>query len=350
MPVSVGKENAVPDTSQDDVAAQVNRLAIGAALAQAVHAAARFGVADELASGPRAVGEIASAVGAHEETLYRLMRALATAGVFEELDGRRFGLTPLGDLLRADAEGSIRNWALAIGLPLYRDAWTLLPDSVRSGRSAFETLHGRTLFEHFGDHPEDARVFDAMMSASVRRLVGPILRAYDFGRFGTVVDVGGGRGDLLAAILTAHPGVRGVLYDLPHVVKDAEPMLAGFGDRVSCAAGDFLDAVPSGGDVYVLSHIVHDWDDERAVRILANCRTAMGDGGRVVLAEWVVPDEPGGDRALAAWTDLSMLVMTPGGRQRTRNGFGRLLRRAGLRPARIVPTESECALIEAEAL
>ncbi|MFC6882319.1 MULTISPECIES: methyltransferase [Actinomadura] len=342
----------MPEPSQDPVSAQVDRLAIGAALVQAVHAAARFGVADELAAGPRPVEELAAAVGADGPALYRLMRALAAAEVFEELDGRRFALAPLGALLREGAPGSIRDWALAVGRPLYRDAWTRLPDSIRTGEPAFETLHGRTMFEHFGDHPEEARAFDAMMAASAGRLVAPIVRAYDFGRSGTVVDVGGGNGALLSAILAANPGVRGVLYDLPHVVAAAEPGLNG---RCRCVGGDFLDSVPSGGDVYLLAHVIHDWDDDRAARILTNCRAALrggagggAGGGRVVLAEWVLPDGPGGGgSALAAWTDLSMLVMTPGGRQRTRSDFERLLGRAGLRLSRVVPTESECALVEA---
>jgi hypothetical protein len=340
----------MPEPSPAAVSARMIQLSIGGFLAQAVHAAACFGIADELAAGPCTVEELATAVGADGSALYRLMRALATAEVFAELDGRRFALTPLGELFRSDVPGSMRNWALAIGRPLYRDAWTRLPNSVRTGRSAFETLHGRTLFEYFRDHSEDARVFDAMMAASAGGLIAPVVGAYDFDQVATIVDVGGGRGALLSAILTANPRMRGVLFDLPHVIAGAGPLLAasGLDDRCRCVSGDFFDSVPSGGDVYLLSHVIHDWDDDRATRILANCRSAMGDAGRVLLAEWMLSDELGGeDSALAAWTDLTMLVMTPGGRQRTQTDFDLLLGRAGLRLSRIISTESACSLLEA---
>lgn len=330
--------------------AQMVQLTIGAWLAQAVSVAARLGVADELVTGPRSVDELAKSTGTDASTLYRLLRALGSADVFRELDGRRFKLTPLSDLLRTDVPGSMRSWATFIGLPFHRTAWTHLIDSVYTGESAFDSVHGRTMFDHFGDHPDDAEMMDAAMTSVTSQLIVPVVEAYDFGCFGTVVDVGGGRGALLTAILAANPGVRGVLFDLPHVIAGAEPLLAqgGLGDRCQCTSGDFFDSVPPGGDAYLLSNIVHDWDDERAVQILANCRAAMGDNGRVLLAEWVLPDRPGDDDpVLPLWADLEMLVMTSGGRQRTEPEFDRLLDRAGLRLSRIVPTSDLCSIVEA---
>lgn len=327
-------------------------LTIGGWVSQTVSVAAELGVADELASGPRPVDQIAQAVGAHAPSLYRLLRALATVDVFQELSGRRFALTALGELLRSDVPGSMRSWALLLGQPFHQNAWNRLTDSVRTGEPAFDRVHGRTMFDHFGDHPEDAELMNAAMTAISSQFVTPVVERYDFSGFGTVVDVGGGHGALLAAILTANPKAGGILYDLPHVIAGAEPRIAaaGIGDRCECVAGDFFDSVPPGGDAYLLSNIIHDWDDDRCVRILANCRTAMADDGRVLLAEVLLGDHPDSDEpSLPVWVDLEMLAMTSGGRQRTKTELGQLLARAGLRLSRTVPTGGAFAVLEAVA-
>jgi hypothetical protein len=314
---------------------RVMDLAIGTWVSQAMSVAASLGVADQLAAGPRGIDEIAEAVGADAPSLYRVLRALAGVEVFQELDGRRFALTELGDLLRTDAAGTMRYWSMLVGLPPWRDMWTDLLATVRTGEPAFHRVHGQGPFEYLRAHPEYAEVFDAAMTAISRQWVAAIVESYDFSGFGTVVDVGGGNGALLATVLAANPKTRGVLFDVPAAVAGAERLLAeaGVGDRCACVGGDFFDTVPAGGDAYLLSNIIHDWDDERSVRILTNCRTAMAPAGRVLLGEAVLPDEP--QPSVAHWADLEMLLV--GGRQRTAAEFARLFDRAGLQFSRVVP-------------
>jgi len=326
--------------------ARMAQLTMGTMVSQAISAAAALGVADTLVDGPCQVNEIAARVGADAPGIYRLMRALADVGVFEELDGRRFASTSLGDLLRADAPGSLRAWAIMLGRSFHRQAWTGLEESLRTGEPAFERIHGQPCFDYCRDHPEDGEILDAAMTAVSSQFIATVVQQYEFAAASTVVDVGGGRGGLIAAILTANPHLRGVLFDLPHVVARQVVDQAGVGDRCSFTCGDFFDSVPPGGDVYVLSNIIHDWADETAVRILHNCRAAMGLGGRVLLAEAVLRDD--GVPSRTVWADLEMLVMNVrGARQRTENEFRELLARAGLRMTGVVARGHIFDLVEA---
>jgi hypothetical protein len=233
------------EPSPNLASARLLELTRGALVSQAVSVAASLGVADELASGPCPVDELAKAVGAHGPTLYRILRALHDVGVFQELEGRRFALTPLGELLRSDAPGSMRRWAILVGQAYTVSAVTGLLESVRTGAPAFEHVHGRTVFDYLGDHSDASELFDAAMADQARSWIHPVVGSCDFSPFRTVVDVGGS-GALLAAILRANPQVRGVLYDLPDVVAGAGRLLeeAGVGDRCERVGGDFFEAVP----------------------------------------------------------------------------------------------------------
>ncbi len=324
----------------------VLRLVNGDSVAQAVVAAVELGVIEELAAGPRPAGALAQAVGAHPDALYRLLRALSGFGVVQEQDGRVFALTGMGEALRRGVPGAVGGLALMMGAAWRRRAWSELADCVRTGRSAFERLYGG--FAYYRDDPAAGRLFDEAMSDASGALMEPLLRRYDFTRFGVIVDVGGGSGTLLATALSGHPAGRGVLFDLPGVIARAGAPLerAGVAGRCELVGGDFFSGVPSGGDAYLLANIVHDWDDEHAVRILANCAAALNDGGRVLLVEAVLSETRNLPDPIMLM-DLEMLVMCDGGRQRTAAELDRLLRRAGLRLAGIRP-DDVFSLVEAE--
>ncbi|MFE1321132.1 methyltransferase [Kitasatospora phosalacinea] len=325
---------------------RILQLATAGWTSQAVSAAAELGVADVLAEGPRTATEIAAAVGAHGPTLYRLLRATSDLGLFEEREGQVFALTPVGEALRADVPGSMRNFAVWTGLPAERDTWTDLVRSVRTGEPAFERVHGQSVWDHLRDRPEAFQVFDRAMTEASRQIIAPVVAAYDFGSFETVVDVGGGRGALLAAVLAANPGVRGVLFDQPDVIAEAGRPLkeAGVADRAELVPGDFFAAVPAGGDAYLLSNIIHDWDDDASERILGRIVEVLPPGGRVLLVEALLPS---GLQPLlnVKLMDLDMLLLC-GGRQRTEAEFAALLARVGLRLTRVVPG-GHCSVVEA---
>jgi hypothetical protein len=305
------------------------QLIAGTFVSQAVSVAARLGVADVLSEDPRNVDEIAADVHAHPQTLYRLLRALADVGVFAELPGRRFASTRLSALLRTEAPGSLRGLATMVGLPFHRNAWTDLYTSVRTGEPAFARVHGTDLFTYLHSHSDDAAVFDAAMTGVATQILAGFLTDYDFTPFRTVVDVGAGSGGLLAAVLTRQPVLRGTLFDQPAVVSSALPVLtaAGVADRCEIMSGDFFVSVPPGGDLYILSNIIHDWDDQLATQILRNVRAAMRPDARVLLVEGVLPDSS--EPSAAKLFDLEMLALTPGGRQRTEDEYARLLASAG---------------------
>jgi hypothetical protein len=323
------------------------QLTMGALVSQAISVIARLGVADVLAGGPQPVGEIAERVGAHSTALYRVLRALGDVGVVAELENRQFALTPLGELLRSDVPGSLRGWATMVGMPFHRYPWTDLYETVQTGESAFDRVHGTKVFDYLAEHPEDAVIFDAAMTPISTNESVSIVEAYDFSRFSTIIDVGGGRGDLLAVILSANPHLQGVLFDVPTVVADIYEELsdAEVLDRCKVVSGDFFDSVPQGGDAYLLSAIIHDWSDDQAVEILNTCRAAMADNACMLLAETVLPE--GASPSMGKLADLEMLVMTAGGRQRTEAEHRALLGRAGLRLTRIVPSTGMVSLVEA---
>lgn len=317
-------------------AQRILEIAAGGWMAQAMSAAAALGVADELASGPRSAAELAKATGTHPPSLYRLLRTCADIGLFTEHGDRVFALTELGDALRSGRPGSMRNLATWVGLPEDRYTWAGLADSVRTGLPAFEAVHGQPFFEYLRGHPGALGVFDAAMTEVSAQMIPPLVAAYDFGRFGTIVDVGGGRGIMLAAVLAACPDTRGVLYDWPDVIAGAGGPLdeAGVRDRCEVTSGDFFESVPPGGDAYLLSGVVHAWSDGPASRVLANCAAAMTGGGRVLVIDEVLPEDGQPAPATKAM-DLNMMVLA-GGRKRSEADFAALFDRAGLRLTSVV--------------
>jgi SAM-dependent methyltransferase len=321
----------------------LNQLIVGSWLTQAIYVAAEIGVADLLAAAPRTAADLARETRTHGASLYRVLRALASIGIFSEDPEGRFSLTPLGDLLRSDAPGSKRSLAIMAGAELYR-SWGGLLSSVQTGDAAFDKVYGRPFFRYMDGNPDRWRIYDSAMAGVHDCETMPVLDAYDFAPFRTIVDVGGGNGLALAAILRRHPEARGVLLDLPAVAERAKAVVAGFGvsDRCGVAAGDFFESVPAAGDAYLLRHVIHDWDDREAVAILRNCRDAMRPGGRVLVVETVIPS--GNGPCFGKWLDLMMLVV--GGRERTREQYAELFSAAGLKLARVVPTAHEVSVIE----
>lgn len=319
------------EVPESPLAASMVGLLTGGWVAQAVSVAARLKIADQLAHGPRSAADIAEAVDAHAPTLHRLLRALSDVGVVQEREDGLFSGTPLGELLRSDVP-SLRGYALLTGAPFHRAAWDALEHSVRTGEPSFPHVHGQEIFDYLRDNPSDGDVLNEAMVAMSGEFIAPVAAACEFPPGHTIVDVGGGHGALLARILAAHPKSNGVLFDLPHVIEGAgEPLArAGVMDRCVLMGGDFFTMVPPGGDAYLLCNIVHDWGDDDAARILANCRKAMTGEGRVLLVEAVIPDPPR-EPAAATVIDLEMLVIARGARQRTASEFAELFGRAGLR-------------------
>lgn len=321
------------------------QMTAGPLLAQALYVAAKLGLADLLREGLRSSEELAQRTGAHPRALYRLLRALTSVEVFREEEDGCFQLTPRAAYLQSDVPGSLRAVAIMRGEPWYWRACGGLLHSVQIGQAAFEDSYGMGLFAYLAQHPQDAMTFNQAMCVNVAQKHTAAVKAYDFSQFGTVVDIGGGQGALLTAILTTHPQVRGVLFDLPHVVEAARQSLAaaGLAPRCELVSGDFFASVPAGGDAYTLSEILHDWDDSQATVILRNIRKAMPEHGKVLILEQVIP--PGNDPHEGKLRDLAMLVLL-GGVERTENEFRELLREAGFRLTGIMPTASPTSVIE----
>jgi hypothetical protein len=309
--------------------------------AAAVGAAAQVGVADALADGPRSVQELATATGCHAPSLHRLLRALAGEGVFTEVAPGRFGMTAAAEFLRSDARYTARGAFMSTATirALFDLAY-----SVRTGEPAYERVTGKPFWDHLAADADENAWFDHLMRVRSRLLNQPALEAYDWSGASTVVDVGGGTGLLLAAVLRRHRHLQGILFDLPHVVRDAPSGLAAAGveERCQVVAGDMFDGVPAGGDVYLLSSIVHDWDDEAAVAILRRCREAVPPHGRLLLLEMVVP--PGNDSHPSKLLDLRMLALVKG-RERTREEFAEILSASGFRLDDIVPSPTPACFI-----
>ena len=278
--------------------------------------------------------------------LYRVLRLLSSVGVFTQVAPRSFGLTALGETLRSDAPGSVRNFAITETAPGHWQPWGRLEESVRTGKSAAHAALEMGLFEWYAQNPDEAGFFNAAMGNLSALAAGELVRVFDFSAFRKVVDVGGAHGVLLSSILHASPMTRGVLFDLPHVIATAGERIKALGlsDRCDLISGDFFEAVPDGGDLHLLKQIIHDWDDERTTRLLKNCHRALAPQGTLLLVEMVVP--PNNEPSPAQAMDLNMLVLL-GGRERTEEEYQHLLAEVGFRLVRIIPTHSPFNVIEA---
>ena len=332
-------------------AAALLQLVSGYRAAQAVYVAAKLGIADLLRDGAKGSDALAAATRTHAPTLRRLLRTLASLGVFEEDDRGDFRLAPMGTCLRRDVPESLRAAVLVLMSQEGQRAWAALQHSVATGEPAFDHVFGMPVFDFYAAHPEAERAHahDEGMAALTALVVDAVLGAYDFSAFQTLVDVGGGNGAFLAAILRANPALRGMLFDLPHVVAGASGVLAdaGVASRCTIAAGSFFESVPEGGDAYILKRIIHDWDDERAVAILTACRRAMKRGGRLLIVDEVLPRRAAASDATSAFLlDLEMLVGTSGGRERTEEEFRTLLTDTGFAFARVVPVVRCLGVVE----
>jgi hypothetical protein len=327
-------------------AAQLIQFAAASWVAPVLYAAAKLGIADHLAAGPRSAAELAAPTGTHAPTLHRLLRTLASLGILTERGEQRFALTPLGEALATGAPGSARATLLAFCSPALWRSWEEIVYALETGKTGFEKVHGMPMFDYLAAHPAEASHFSEAMVGFHGAEPPAVARAYDFSRCATVVDVGGATGNMLAAILAHHPEPQGVLFDRPHVVGDAPALLAsrGVAARIRIEPGNFFERVPAGGDVYVLSHIIHDWNEEQCLTILGHCRRAMKPDARLLIVETVLP--PGETPHPGKILDMVMLVI-PGGQERTEAEYDDLLGKAGFRLTRVVPTESVVSIVEA---
>ncbi|MFC5266854.1 methyltransferase [Kribbella qitaiheensis] len=327
-------------------ARELHRLVAGYQISQAVHVAATLRLSDLLADGPRSVAELAEATGADARSLNRLIRALAEVGLYVSDGDERFANTELGDAFRTDAPRSVAGWARFVGRPYHWQTYASLEHSIRTGENAFAAVHGESVWDYLAKHPAEQKIFDEAMTALSQVVTDEVVNAYDFGRFGTVVDVGGGRGMLLGAILSRYSSVNGVLFDQPGVVAGAHELLAatGVSQRCRVVGGSFFDSVPDGGDAYLLKAVIHDWPDAESVEILRACRRSMPTHGRLLLVEQLLDESP--DPVRTAFSDLTMLVVA-GGQERTTDEYRSLLAAAGFDLIGTVPTGSDVFVLEA---
>ncbi len=334
----------MPESTSPPPEAVVAQMIFGKWVAMALSVAAQLRVADSLATGPKSVADLAAETGAHAPSLYRVLRALASVGVFAEGADGRFGQTPLSEVLRSDVPGSMRAVADYCGADWSWRPWGKLLDTVRTGRTAFDEVFGEQAFEYLARHPAESAVFNEGMTGFSMQESPAVAEAYDFSPFGTIVDVGGGHGHLLCTILKKHPGPKGIVFDSPHVAEGATPRIAAAGLAGRCRAegGDFFASVPA-GDAYVMKHIIHDWPDDKAMAILRNCRAAAKPGAKLVLVEMVIP--PGNGPSPGKLLDLEMLVIASG-KERTEGEYADLLAGAGWKLAGITPTKSPTSVIE----
>lgn len=347
MSASLIEANPMPNSIVPDSPDRLlEQMIMGFRTTQLVHVAAKLGLADQLAKGPKSSLELARSCECDPDALYRTLRALASVGVLNELPQQRFGLTPVGEYLRSALPGSLRAAASLYGEPWLWSSYCELLHSVRTGEPAFRKTHDSSFFEYLASHPQAAQTFNAAMTGFSEREIGALLAAYDFSQVRKIVDVGGGHGRLVTALLAAHPALEATLFDQPAVIASAEAQRQpdALAERCTLVAGDFFESVPEGGEVYLLKSVIHDWDDDKACTILKNCRRAMGPDGCLLLIERLI-GEPS-EHSEAKLFDINMMAML-GGRERTQGEHQALLNTAGFRLTRLVTTRSPLSVLEA---
>ncbi|MCM3874518.1 MAG: acetylserotonin O-methyltransferase [Pyrinomonadaceae bacterium] len=339
---SAAAEAAIPVPPE----AQLMQIVAGCFPSQAVYVAAKLGIADLLKSEPLTVAELARETGTHERALYRVLRCLASLGVFRETETGEFELTPTAELLASDHPGSMRDAAVFMGEPWHWSVYSDMLYSVTTGKVAWERVHGKEVFPYFQEHPEEYEVFNRAMTSFSTNTLPAIVEAYEFTGVKKLADIAGGHGMLLGGFLKANPDLKGLLFDLPQVIEGAPALLEkeGVADRVELKTGDFFESVPAGADAYMMKFIIHDWDDERALKILRNIHRVLPADGRLLLVEMVVP--MGNEPHFSKIQDLEMLV-SPGGAERTPDEYRDLLAKAGFALRRIIPTKSPLSIVEA---
>ena len=325
--------------------AVILQTACGMLISQALGVAARSGIADLLRDGPKTSAEMAESTSSHEGALFRILRSLASAGIFRETEPRTFSNTPVSELLRSDVPNSMRSSVIFMAEPWHADVWKHMPHSVQTGENVWKKALGSDVFDYFGANPEAAEVFNNTMTEMSAGVASEVVDAYDFAGIDTLADIAGGHGYILSQILKANPEINGILFDLPQVIDGADALLQkhGVANRVEKTTGDFFKSVPA-ADAYIMKHIIHDWNNERAILILKNIHAAMNGDGKVLLVETVVPE--GNDPHWSKLIDLEMLTAT-GGLERTEEEYRELFANAGFRLNRIVPTRSPFSVLEA---
>ena len=325
--------------------AQLGNMLCGFWISQGISVVAKLGIADLLRDEARTADDLADQTQVHAFSLYRLLRMLASVGVFVEDESNKFSLTEIGQYLRSDVEGSQRAMAMMLGDEHFH-SWCELLYSVQTGKPAFDKVYGMPVFDFLSQHPEQATIFDAAMVSVHGRETAAILDAYDFSGVKTLADVGGGNGSVLIATLQKNPHLQGMLFDLPGVIARATPNFAAAGltDRCRLISGSFFESIPAGADAYLMRHIIHDWNDQQCHTILTNIHQALPADGRLLVAESVIP--AGNAPFFGKLLDMNMLVI-PGGQERTAEEYDTLFAKAGFRLTRIVPTSTEISIIEA---
>lgn len=326
--------------------AQLIQMAWAHQISSLIRVAAELKLADHLAEGPKTSEQLAQLTATHAPSLYRFMRTLASLGVFTEDERHLFALTPLGEPLRSGTPGSVRNSVLTMTSDLFCKPMANLLYSVQTGKTGFGQAFGAEIFDWLPHHPEEAAMFSDLMVGFHGPETAAVAAAYDFSGFDTIIDVGGATGNMLTTILGRHSGPRGVVFDLPHNQEGATTLIEtrGMSDRIGFVCGSFFETVPSDGDAYLMSHIIHDWSEDQCLTILGNCRKAMKPGSRLLIIEMVLPS--GDIPHTGKMTDIIMLTV-PGGQERTELEYDQLLRKGGFKLARVVPTESAASIVEA---